>query len=214
MEYNVKQLQIIEVGERLFAQKGFSGTSVRDIAQAADVNVSMISYYFGSKEKLIEALFNLRTEETRTRIENVIGNDELTALQKMNILVDNVIDKLFGNQCFHNIMMREQLSSSRTPVISDYIMTLKLRNAELLQKLIREGQESGQFKRDIDMSLTTTTLYGTVNHALATQEFYRKINNLESMPDEEFTIHLKQKLRTYLKNIIKSTFVNEPNVQS
>ena len=76
MDYNAKQLQIIEVGERLFAQKGFAGTSVRDIAQAADVNVSMISYYFGSKEKLIEALFNVRIDEARTRIESIIGNDD------------------------------------------------------------------------------------------------------------------------------------------
>ncbi len=60
MEYNAKQLQIIQVAERLFAAKGFSGTSIRDIAHEADINVSMISYYFGSKEKLIEALFEVR----------------------------------------------------------------------------------------------------------------------------------------------------------
>ena len=57
MEYNAKQMQIINVAEKLFAEKGFAATSVRDIANEADVNVSMISYYFGSKEKLAEALF-------------------------------------------------------------------------------------------------------------------------------------------------------------
>ena len=44
----------MEAAEELFAEKGFSGTSVRDIADAADVNVAMISYYFGSKEKMLE----------------------------------------------------------------------------------------------------------------------------------------------------------------
>lgn len=213
MSYNVKQLQIIDVAERLFAQKGFAGTSVRDIAQAADINISMISYYFGSKEKLIEALFAIRTEETRSRIEMVIGNEDLTSLQKMNILIDNVIERLLGNQCFHNIMMREQLSSERTPVISDYILTLKLRNAELMQKLITEGQQSGEFRKNIDMSLMTTTLYGTVNQALATQEFYKKMNNLEDMPEDEFQTYIKQKLSTHLKNLFKSTFVNEHHIQ-
>ncbi len=213
MDYNVKQLQIIEVAERLFAQKGFAGTSVRDIAHEADINISMISYYFGSKEKLIEALFKVRTEETRSRIETVIGNEDLTSLQKMNILIDNVIDRLLGNQCFHNIMMREQLSSERTPVISDYIMTLKLRNAELMQRLILEGQESGEFRKHIDMSLMTTTLYGTVNQALATQEFYKKVNKLEDMPEADFQKYLKHKLSIHLKNLFKSTFVNEHHIQ-
>jgi len=213
MEYNAKQMQIIEVAERLFAMKGFAGTSVRDIAHEADINISMISYYFGSKEKLIETLFKIRTDESRTRIETIITNEELTALQKMNILIDNVIEKLLGNQCFHNIMMREQLSSERTPVISEYIMALKLRNAELMQKLIGDGQHTGEFRKNIDMTLMTTTLYGTVNQALATQEFYRRLNNLESMPEDDFQTYLKQKLSIHLKNLFKSTFVNEHHIQ-
>ncbi len=51
MEYNEKQLQILEVAEKLFAANGFDGTSIRDIASEAEVNIAMISYYFGSKEK-------------------------------------------------------------------------------------------------------------------------------------------------------------------
>jgi len=107
MEYSSKQIQIIDVAEQLFAKKGFAGTSVRDIAQAADVNVSMISYYFGSKEKLIEALFQLRMAESRSRLEMLVTDENLLPMQKLNILIDSVIDRLLGNQCFHNIMMRE-----------------------------------------------------------------------------------------------------------
>ncbi|HNP53387.1 MAG TPA: TetR family transcriptional regulator [Ferruginibacter sp.] len=47
-----KRQHIIENAEILFADKGFEGTSVRDIAKQAGVNLAMISYYFGSKEKL------------------------------------------------------------------------------------------------------------------------------------------------------------------
>lgn len=46
MEWNEKQLHILNAAEDLFANKGFEGTSVRDIAQKAEVNVAMISYYF------------------------------------------------------------------------------------------------------------------------------------------------------------------------
>jgi AcrR family transcriptional regulator len=52
MDFNDKQIKIMEAAEELFAEKGFSGTSVRDISDAADINVAMISYYFGSKEKI------------------------------------------------------------------------------------------------------------------------------------------------------------------
>ncbi|MCE6987583.1 TetR/AcrR family transcriptional regulator [Dyadobacter sp. CY323] len=214
MEYNAKQLQIIEVGERLFAQKGFAGTSVRDIAQEADVNVSMISYYFGSKEKLIEALFQHRMNESRSRLETLLMDDDLMPIQKINVLIDSVIDRLMGNQCFHNIMMREQLSSERTPVISEHIRNLKIRNMQLMQKLIQEGQDSGAFRKNIDMSLMSTTLYGTINYAIATQDFYKKINDLESMEEEEFQKYLKRKLSQHLKSLFKSSVSNEHHIQN
>ena len=60
MEYNAKQLEIINIAEKLFAKQGFAGTSVRDISQEAEMNVSMISYYFGSKDKLIEAVRRIK----------------------------------------------------------------------------------------------------------------------------------------------------------
>lgn len=214
MDYNAKQLQIIEVAERLFSQKGFAGTSVRDIAQEADVNVSMISYYFGSKEKLIEALFQLRMTESRSRLETLVMTSELSALQKFNVFIDSVIDRLMGNQCFHNIMMREQLSSERTPVITEFIRGLKVRNVELIRQMIREGQEAGEFRNDINVSLVTTTLYGTVNYAIASQDFYRRINELDHLSDEEFQAHLRGELSQHLKNLFKSTITNEHHIQN
>ena len=214
MEYNAKQLQIIEVAERLFSQKGFAGTSVRDIAQEADVNVSMISYYFGSKEKLIEALFQLRMKESSSRLETLMMASELSALQKFNVFIDSVIDRLMGNQCFHNIMLREQLSSERTPVISEYIRGLKMRNVELIKRMIREGQDAGDFRKDINVSLVTTTLYGTVNYAITTQDFYKIINGVEHLSDEEFQEHLRNELSQHLKNLFKSTITNEHHVQN
>ena len=53
-----KKEQILEAAEELFAQKGFDGTSVRELGKKAGINIAMISYYFGSKEKLMEALFD------------------------------------------------------------------------------------------------------------------------------------------------------------
>lgn len=214
MEFNVKQLQIIKVAERLFADKGFAGTSVRDIAQEANVNVSMISYYFGSKEKLIEALFQVRMGESRSQMETLISNVDLDPFQKFNILIDSTIDRLMRNQSFHNIMLREQLSSERTPAISEHIRALKLRNVQLMQQLIQEGQAAGAFRKQLDMSLMSTTLFGTINYAIATQDFYKRTNNLEHMGEEEFQVYLKNKLSEHLKNLFKSTVTNEHHIEN
>jgi AcrR family transcriptional regulator len=88
MEFNEKQIQIMETAERLFAERGFDGTSVRDIADKAGINVAMISYYFGSKERLMEALFELRIGSFKMRVENLIRDESLTPAEKVNMLID------------------------------------------------------------------------------------------------------------------------------
>ncbi len=54
--------RILQAAIELFAQKGFAATGVREIASRAGVNLSMISYYFGSKQKMLEAIFGYAIE--------------------------------------------------------------------------------------------------------------------------------------------------------
>lgn len=208
MEYNDKQVQIMETAEVLFAEKGFNGTSVRDIAEKANVNLAMISYYFGSKDKLLEALFGYRGEIYKLKLESMIENNEMTSLEKMNTLIDHYIDKVMQQQCFSRIMVREQVVN-HTGITAQLITQMKKRNQELISKLIHQGQKRGEFKKSIDIPLMMATLVGTANHLIATQHYYREINNLQSMSDEEFQKHIKKKLSQHLKKLFKAILTND-----
>src|SRR5947208_14409181 len=115
MEFNVKQEHIIEAAEKLFADKGFAGTSVRDIAEADGFDLAMISSYFGSKEKLMEAMFTTRGQYLRIQLENILHNKDLSPMQKVEKLVDDYVDRIFKKQCFHRIMLHEQMVSNSSP---------------------------------------------------------------------------------------------------
>ena len=208
MDYNDKQLKIIETAEELFAEMGFSGTSVRDIADKADVNVAMISYYFGSKEKLLEALFNYRALGTTQKLESMFHNKTLNPIEKVNMMIDYYIDKFNTQQSFHKIMMREQVTNVRSGT-AGIIQHYKKKNQELVKQLIHEGQKAGNFNKNIDIPLLMATLIGTVSNMVTTQHFYREINNLQSMPDEQFQKLIKKKLSTHLKYIFKAILTHE-----
>lgn len=49
--------RILDVAESLFAEKGFSETSLRNITSKAGVNLAAVNYHFGSKNQLVEAVF-------------------------------------------------------------------------------------------------------------------------------------------------------------
>ena len=52
--------RILDAAERLFADHGFEGTSIRDIVDSAKVNLAAIHYHFRSKEALLEAVLTRR----------------------------------------------------------------------------------------------------------------------------------------------------------
>jgi AcrR family transcriptional regulator len=208
MDFNEKQIQIIETAEKLFADKGFDGTSVRDIADDAGVNVAMISYYFGSKEKLLEALFTYRAEGTTLKLEAMLKDKEQSPLEKVNTLIEYYIEKFHNQPCFHKIMSREQVTSKHSAT-SELISRFKKNNQQLIKELIQEGQKSGDFVKNIDIPILMATLIATTSHMVTTQHFYREINNQQDMPDEQFQKMMKKKLNTHFKFIFKAILTNE-----
>ena len=198
----------METAEVLFAEKGFNGTSVRDIAEKAHVNLAMISYYFGSKDKLLESLFDYRGEHIKLKLESMVEDKTLGSFEKLDLLIDHYIEKIMTQQCFSRIMLREQVVN-HTGITAELITQMKKRNQQIISKLIHQGQKKGEFKRNIDIPLMMATLVGTAGHIIATQPYYREINNLQSMSEEEFQRHMKKKLSQHLKKLFKAILTNE-----
>lgn len=67
--------KIIDVSRELFIKNGFRGTTVRDIAAAADVSVAMVNYYFQSKHKLFETIFEESFDMLTSRVFEAIDSD-------------------------------------------------------------------------------------------------------------------------------------------
>lgn len=208
MEFNEKQVLIMDAAEKLFAEKGFAGTSVRDISEEADVNLAMISYYFGSKEKLLEDIFKYRTQFITLQLEHMLQDKKMTSLEKVNQLIDNYISRIMQQQCFHKIMSREQMVIMGGTT-RKLIYQLKRTNQDLVKQLIAEGQKNKEFKKNVDVPLMMATLIGTTSHLVTTQHYFRELNDLQSMPEEEFQQHLKKKLSHHLKTIFKAILTYE-----
>jgi len=203
-----KQSQLLETAETLFSQKGFDGTSVRDIAEAAGINTAMISYYFGSKEKLMEEIFERKSMNIREKVDVLLKEDKLDPLEKMYCLVDEYIGAIMERKRFHRILLCEQIIN-QNPSINQMMEKMKNRNSECINDLIRLGQKKGMFRKNIDIPMLTNTLVGTVSHTLLNMDFYKNYHHQESMKDEEFERVLKKKLSVHLKNIYKAILTHE-----
>ena len=198
----------METAERLFAERGFDGTSVRDIADEAGINVAMISYYFGSKDKLMEALFEMRVGNIKIRVESLIMDESISPLQKVYMLIDEHIERVMHKQSFYKIMIGV-LATNKNPSILKAANRVKIRNAEVVNELIKDGQKKGVFKKKVDTVLMIGTMVGTVSQMMMSQDYYREFNNQQDISDEEFLSLFKRKLSTHIKTLFKAILPKE-----
>lgn len=108
MKKNPSRQKVIDAASVLFFQKGFHGTSVRDIADKASVNVSLISYYFKSKQGLLEFSVTQYYEAYLQAMEDILQQTEsLSAGDKLNKLVEAIIHYKQENHQFSCFIHRE-----------------------------------------------------------------------------------------------------------
>ncbi|MDI1256195.1 MAG: TetR family transcriptional regulator [Flavobacterium sp.] len=204
MALTEKQIRILQVAEKLFAEKGFDGTSIRNIAKEAKINIAMVSYYFGSKEKMLESLIYFRTSDLKIQLENIM-REEITPLEKINKLIELYIARITKNKCIYRIMHFE-LSAKRAIDIKAFT-DVKKSNLDSLEKIIHEGQEKGIFNKDINIAMIPPTIMGTFFHFQMSRPFYEELFGLKTEAD--FDNYVKNELTNHIKKTIKALLLYE-----
>ena len=204
-DLNEKQIQILEVAETLFAEKGFDGTSIRDISKEAKINVAMVSYYFGSKEKLLESLVLYKTSSLKELLIDLI-DEQLEPVEKMYKLIDLYINRLNCNQGIYRILHFE-LASKKRVLELDSFSDIKKTNLKSLEIIIREGQAKGVFRKDITIELLTPTILGIYFHFQMNKPFFEKLLDLNT--EDEYNNYIKTTLTKHIQQTIKALLTYE-----
>jgi AcrR family transcriptional regulator len=201
-----KREQIIETALHLFAEQGFEGTSIRDIAERATVNVAMVNYYFGTKEKLFEKIVEYKSLATRGLLDEIFNNESLSPIQKIEAVIDSYIEKLFTHRMFHRLIQQELILNQRETLQSSIVNNFIL-NVHIVKNIIESGIKNGDFKK-VDIELTIASLNGTINQVLLSKKFCNRLMNKSDdyIPYEDMkfkkrvSAHLKQLMHDHLLN--------------
>jgi AcrR family transcriptional regulator len=98
--------QILDAAIHLFARKGFSATGVREIARTANTNIAMISYYFGSKRGILEAVLDTFFQRYLEVTEQALDGDDPPE-QKMRRFIRSMVMVLRNNNDLVRIAFTE-----------------------------------------------------------------------------------------------------------
>lgn len=205
MELNDKQIQIITEAEKLFAENGFAGTSVRQIAKEAGVNVAMISYYFGSKERLLEAMLIYRSADFRMELETVLSIENST-LEKVDEVVALIIRRVHHNRRMYKIIHFEYSNDTRKIDFENYI-NQKLSNYKVIEEFVIKGQKEGVFSKDLNIPLTVPTILGTYFNFYYNLRFFEVLHNITDEASLDNYVHTT--LTQHIQKTIKALLTYE-----
>jgi len=90
------ELTILNAAKKVFHRKGFDGARMQEIADEAGLNKALLHYYFRSKEKLFQAVFEHAFSEVFSKINDVFHSD-FTLASKIEVLVSYYISFLSEN---------------------------------------------------------------------------------------------------------------------
>ncbi|MBT2620429.1 MULTISPECIES: TetR/AcrR family transcriptional regulator [Chryseobacterium] len=204
-----KEENILFAAEKLFAEKGFEGTSTREISKAANVNISMISYYFGSKEKLYEKLVEYRMNEGQFFSKDILERTDINEWEKIEKIVDKFSAKIKDQKCFYRIMQREQLHAEN-PQIVEFLKQTKMVFISTYSQILESGLRKGIFTKNPPIYLLHATVSGTLFYAFNGKEMYKEFLN-DTEDEEVFDKKYYAELNKHIKHILKDLLGYEEN---
>lgn len=142
MEQSTKDA-IVEAAILLFNEHGFNGTSIRDIAKKANVNVSNIAYYFENKRGLLEHCFTEYFEAYLYQIESGFNYKEEGALGRIKKITEKILRFQCENIHLTRLVLREISIDSQ--MMREIMSTYCVKERYFFKKVFEEGIRTKEF---------------------------------------------------------------------
>ena len=151
---------ILRTSARIFAEKSYHSTSMRDISRATGVSLAGLYHYCKSKEELLfliqDHCFGRVLERVEERIRGVSD-----PFEKLRIFIDNHLSFFASNMAEMKVLSHE--AESLAGDLHTKVSTRKEKYAKLARRILRDIQESQTAKARIDLTVATYALFGMMN---------------------------------------------------
>lgn len=155
--------RLITTAQRLFARHGFRGASVRRITEAAGTNLGAITYHFGSKDALYQAVLIRLIDPLLQRVMAAVSADA-PPLDRVERLMRAIFEHMLSNADVPCLMMHQMTMAGEFPA-PGRLAQREVRS--MLEALIEEGQNDGSIREGDPSLLALSVVAQPIYFALA-----------------------------------------------
>ena len=158
--YDQKLEFILRTAARIFAEKSYHSTSMRDISRETSISLAGLYHYCKSKEELLfliqDNCFGRVLETLEHRLQDV--TDPIT---KLGIFIENHLSFFAANMSEMKVLSHE--AESLRGDLYTHVSTRKEMYTKLARQILREVQDSQENEEPIDLTVATYALFGMMN---------------------------------------------------
>lgn len=157
--------KLIVTATKLFAQKGFDATTVKDIADESAMNISLVSYHFGGKEGLYSACLEGFARDKLVlakQILKVIPKNIEEVRVRLEMYARAILDSHVEQSEIMKIMHRD--IEMGNPVVMKIFEETFLKSVQLTIDFLKSAQKLEIVRKDIPALQLTSFFYGSVLH--------------------------------------------------
>jgi AcrR family transcriptional regulator len=161
---NNKKNTIVSAAARVFAQRGYSGASIAEIAVQAGIGKGTVYEYFNSKEDLFFAVFEWHLYMTSTGLTvkvSALGGSATQRLEALNDAIMNLWDEIKDIFALTMEFWAASSASLMRRRFQDAFKNLYRNFREIVSSLIQDGIDRGEFRNDVDAKAVAAALVGT-----------------------------------------------------
>jgi TetR/AcrR family transcriptional regulator, fatty acid metabolism regulator protein len=152
---------ILAAAVRVFARKGYHACRVGEIAEEAGVSHGLLYHYFASKEEVLETIFRETWSDLLEAMRAVEESDQ-AAPEKLRQVAAIFLRAWRRDPDLVRVLVHEVARSPQLPGRVDEI-TGAFRS---LERIVEQGQEDGEVRRDVDARLASWIFYGAIEEIL------------------------------------------------
>jgi len=152
--------RLLDAAAALFADKGYVGTSTREIAAALGIRKASLYHHIGNKEELLYDICKSSLEQIRCDVESAL-NGLQSPRERISALITTHVESMLRDQKRHSVAVAEMHLLSQERLAQ--VRSLRDRYESLVRSVLQQAQNAGMLRRDIPMKYLCLCLLGLMN---------------------------------------------------
>lgn len=193
---------LILAAMRLFAEQGFDATTTRQIVQATGLNISLISYYFGSKEGLMGACLSYVQEQIQDGASPSLSLAENPQdfAARIRAFIASFLRSHVENPFMHRVIQREYERDSA--IFHEMVQTRYAQWYKKLTGFIAHAQKNSWIHEQIDPLTAAIALHGAMVQQVRLDRFRREIQGNSLQDPEHFARVVDDLARIFCEGLL------------